>query len=178
MTSRLETRPEASEYAPSHAGYVALVPEGNIVAILEAQPAEVRGRLASLSPAAWDFRYGPGKWSIKEVLGHMIDSERVFAYRALSIARGERQSLPGFDENDYAAASDLSGVSPADLLDQLEFERRANALLFRSLSESAWASRGVANAQSVTPRGIAFVMAGHVRHHLEVLRTRYLAAQP
>lgn len=175
MTTFPERRPESTEFAPSHATYVALVPEGDVLKHLDAQVDECRELFGQLAGCP-DYRYGPGKWSVKEVLGHILDAERVFAYRALCAARGEHKALPGFDENEYAASSDLSGVSLEDLLDQFASLRRSNVLFLRSLPESAWGRHAVANGVPITPRGMAYVIAGHARHHCEILRARYLAA--
>lgn len=175
MMTSAERRPDSTEFAPSHAPYVSLVPEGDVLAYLQAQIDECRELLGRLARRA-DYRYGSGKWSVKEVLGHILDAERVFAYRALCAARGEHKALPGFDENEYAANSDLSGVPLEDLLEQFTSLRRSNILFFRSLPENAWGRRAVANGSPITPRGTAYVIAGHVRHHCEILRDRYLAA--
>lgn len=173
-----DQRPGPMEFAPTNAGEVALVPDGNVLEGLLLQLAETNELLSGLEAARAELRYAPGKWSVKEVLGHVLDAERIFAYRALCVARGERHPLPAFAENDYAANADLSGISLAELLEQFGHVRRGNVLFFRSLRDADWARRGTANGHTVTARGLAYVIDGHARHHVGILRTRYLLAEP
>ena len=169
----MKSRPAETEYHGSFKGYVARVPETDVVPVLESQVAEL-GRLAVGVPAAREtYRYGEGKWSIREVIGHLIDSERVFAYRALCISRGDQVSLPGFEENDYAAAAHSDDRTLADLIAEFIAVRKANMFLFRSLTDAEWERLGRANENPVSVRALAFIMAGHVRHHIAVLRDRY-----
>ena len=165
--------PAESEYAPFYAGYVAKVAaEGDVVATLERQ----RDELAALPAAAGEretHRYADGKWSVREVVGHLGDAERVFGYRLFCISRGEQQSLPGFDENTYAARSGAAGRPLAELVDELLTLRAGNLALVRRLDEEAWNQRGVANNHPITVRALAYVLAGHCRHHLDILRERY-----
>jgi uncharacterized damage-inducible protein DinB len=120
--------------------------------------------------------YAEGKWSMKEVLGHIIDTERIFAFRALCIARGESQALPGFDENEYVTNANFNHQSIDDLLLQLMYTRKSTLLLLRSLSEADLSKTGTANGKSVTANAIFWIIAGHLQHHLNVLTTRYLTS--
>lgn len=167
-------RPEPSEYTAAFGTYVGKVPENDPLPVLAAQPAELRALLAPVTADRETYRYAPGKWSVREVVGHIIDSERVFAFRALAFARGEAAPLPGFDENDYARNAGADERPLSELLDELEAIRRGNVLFLRALSDEAWSRVGTANGKPVTVRALAFVMAGHVRHHAGVLKERYL----
>lgn len=172
------TRPLANEYAQFYAAYVARVPEGDIVATLERQNGDRNQLLRSIAPGADTFRYGDGKWSVREVVGHLIDAERVFSYRALCIARGDTTPLPGFDENSYILASGYEAVPVTDLATQLDQLRLSNVAFFRALADEAWTRRGTANDNAVSVRAIAFMLAGHELHHLAILRERYLPHMP
>jgi hypothetical protein len=135
---------------------------------------EVSVLFSSLTPDQLNYRYAPGKWSLLELLRHMIDTERVMSYRALCIARGEKQALPGFDENLYARHA-AEAVGPfGDLLKEYQLIREANLLLFSSLNEEALSQIGNANGKDITARAILFVLAGHEQHHLQVIREKYL----
>ena len=174
MAQRVLARPGADEYAPYYAGYVDLVPDGDILAVLAEQIEETLDLLRWLSEDRAATRYEPGKWSIKEVCGHMIDAERIFAYRALRFARGDRQPLAGFEQEDYIRNSDFDSCSIKDLADEFEHVRRANISLFKSLDGEAWARRGTASDAEVSVRALAYIIAGHERHHMGVIRSRYL----
>lgn len=166
-------RPEASEYAPFYAGYIAKVPDGDVLAMLAAQGEETQIRLGSLSPERALFRYAPGKWSVKEVIGHLCDAERIMSYRALRVARGDETPLAGFDENAYVPTGGFDGRELAHLLAELAIVRSATLSLFRSLDAAAWVRRGVANNHPVSARALAYITLGHERHHLGVLAERY-----
>ena len=166
----LSMRPSPDEYAPYHAGYVALVAEGNILELLAGQIKATRGLLAA-APAG--FRPTPADWSIAEVVGHLADSERVFAYRALRFARGDATPLPGFDQDHFVAHAGFSQRPLADLLDEFAAVRQGTLILLRSLDEAAWQRQGVANDNAVSVRALAYVMAGHELHHVADLRNRY-----
>ncbi len=166
-------RPAATEYAPYQQVYIDLVPEEDIVSALEKQGRETAALLHMISDEKASFRYAPEKWSVKQVVGHFTDTERIFCYRALAIARGEAKSLPGFDEKAYAAASDADRRKIGDLAAEYEAVRQATVALFRGLSPEAWKRSGVANEKPVTVRAVAHVVLGHERHHLRVLRERY-----
>jgi DinB family protein len=166
-------RPDATEYAPFYAGYVALVPESDALSVLAAQPAELLALAAKVPAEREQHRYAPGKWSVREVFGHLTDGERVFGYRAFCISRGDQASLPGFDEQSYIAGASYDRVPLGDLAADFAALRRSNLAVMRRLQAADWARSGTANGTPVTVRALAFVMAGHVRHHLGVLRGRY-----
>jgi len=169
-------RPSETEFAPFYAGYVSLVPELDIMGVLEGQAAEVRSQTRVFIPAHEGFRYEPGKWSVREVLGHMTDAERVFGFRAFCFSRGDENPLPSFDQNDYVARSGFDRGRLADLVEEFTRIREVNLMALRRLDDEAWRRMGTASGKPVSVRALAFVMAGHVRHHLHVLSTRYAAA--
>jgi hypothetical protein len=168
-------RPGENEYAPYYAGYVQRVPEGDIFEILPHQIDTMRALLATLPAGQADFRPGPAEWSIKEVVGHINDAERVFAYRALRISRGDQTPLPGFEQDDYVRAANFGERSLPDLLDEFELLRRANLLAFNRLSNEVSQRQGTASGFGVSVRALLYIMAGHVEHHVESLRKDYLA---
>jgi hypothetical protein len=166
-------RPGTSEYAPFYETYVSKVPEAEVLPVLEAQGEQVR-RIAAAVPADRErHRYAPGKWSVREVFGHLIDSERLFGFRALCIARGDTTPLPGFDQETYMAGAGYDEVPLAELASELAAVRETNLLFLRRLSEAAWSRVGTANGTPVSARALGYVMAGHLRHHLAILRERY-----
>lgn len=174
MTPSTITRPTDSEYPPFYGGYIALVPEGDILATLATQNQETLALLRSVPEEKGAFRYAPEKWSIKEVVGHMADAERVFAHRALRFGRMDGTPLPGFDENDYVRNGSFGVYPVADLADEFESVRRSTLFLFKHMSEEASLRRGKANNAQISVRALAYVIAGHELHHVNVLRTRYL----
>ena len=173
MTTLLATPPDAGDYAPFYARYVASVPAGDVLDTLERQIDETLTLLGEFGESRGDHRYASGKWSVKEMAGHLADAERVFVYRAMCIARGETQSLPGFDENAYVASAGFGARSLASILGELTAVRRATLTFFRNLDDASLARRGTANGATVTPHAIAYILAGHERHHLSILRERY-----
>ena len=174
MSATAPIRPEKNEYASYYDKYVSLVPDADVVETLERQIEDTLALLRGVGEERAGHRYAPGKWSIKEVVGHLIDTERIFAYRALAIARGEQKPLPGMDQNEYMAGANFDARTLADLLDEFERVRRSNVLMLRGLSDEAWSRRGVASDNEVTVRAIAYIIAGHEAHHVQILRTRYL----
>lgn len=166
-------RPDPAEYAPYFARYTRNVTEDDVLAALEAQMRDTAAMLARIDDAKASYRYAPEKWSVKEVVGHFIDAERVFAYRALAVARGEQASLPSFDENDYVRNADFDARSIGELASEYAAARAATLAMFRGFSDEAWQRRGVANNNAVTTRALAHIALGHERHHLNVLREKY-----
>jgi uncharacterized damage-inducible protein DinB len=168
-------RPANDEYAPFYAGYIAKVPGDDALPALAAQERETAALLAGLSEEQAAFRYAPGKWSVKQVAAHLCDAERVFAYRALRIARGDATPLAGFDENAYAAQAGADARPLAEIASELGAVRAATLALFRGLEPATLTRRGTANNVPVSVRAAAWIIAGHERHHLGILRERYLA---
>ena len=167
-------RPRETDYASFYAGYVSLVPEEDVLAAIEQQSSATQRLLSSLDDARGAYRYQEGKWSVKQVIGHVIDAERVFGYRALCISRGETQPLPGFDEQEYMREANFDDWRIGDLAESYALTRRANIVQFRNLPKEAWDRRGIASNNPVTVRALAYIIVGHERHHLGVLRERYL----
>jgi len=167
-------RPSETEYAPEFAGYINQVNETEILPVLRSQMDDLDVLLEGVAAERETYRYAEGKWSIREIVGHLIDGERVFGFRAFCIARGEKQNLPGFDQEDYLLTAPYNNIELDDLLSELRLIRLGNIAMFRALDEEAWNRVGTANENQITVRAIAFGMAGHVRHHMNVLRERYL----
>ncbi len=166
-------RPGETEYASYYARYIGLVTEEDVVSALEQQAVEL-DRLARSVPRAQEgHRYAPDKWSVREVFGHLIDGERVFGHRAFCISRGEKAALPSFDENEYVARSGYGSVPLAELAAELLAVRRANLAVLRRLDAAAWTHLGTASGKPVSVRALAYVMVGHPRHHVAILRERY-----
>ena len=165
-------RPAETEFASFYAGYIAKVGDRGPLAFLNAQLAEFE-RIRSLPELKGDFRYAKGKWSVKEVLGHMADAERVFAYRLLRIARADKTPMAGFDENAWAEVAPHGKRTMAQVVDDLIAVRRATITLVESLDETAVGNIGVANNNPVTGRAICWIVPGHAQHHLGILAERY-----
>ncbi|HKT80803.1 MAG TPA: DinB family protein [Vicinamibacterales bacterium] len=171
-------RPEPGDYAPFYNSYVALVPELDIVSTLEAQVPIVR-RVAEAVPAEREsFAYAAGKWTVRQVFGHMCDAERVFGFRAFTFSRSVAQPQPGFDENVYVEQARYHDIALAELAEEFAAIRSLNLRVLKSLRGDRWNVRGVANNNPITIRGLAYVMAGHVRHHLAILHDRYALEKP
>lgn len=171
----LSSPPAADEHLPYYGKYIATVPAGDVLATLEAQVGETISLLGGLDEEKAAYRYAPGKWSVKQVIGHVADTERVFSYRALCAARGETAPLPSFEQDDYVANGNFDGRTLDSLVDELTAVRRATLALFRSMDDTALARRVVASGAPVTPRALAWIIAGHERHHRRLLREHYLA---
>jgi hypothetical protein len=165
--------PGADEYAAFYAGYVARVPAGDVRDQLERQGRATAAALRALTPAQLGARYAPGKWSVAEAIGHVLDGERIFAYRALRIGRGDETPLPGFDQDRYVPAGAFDGRSAADLAAEYTSVRAATLTLLRGLPAEAWRRRGTASGHPVSVRALAYMIAGHELHHLAVLREKY-----
>ncbi|MEX1182791.1 MAG: DinB family protein [Gemmatimonadota bacterium] len=169
-----DSRPAAGEFAGFYQKYVDLVPDGDIIAILATQLDDTSALLRELTDQQSLYAYAPGKWSVKQVVGHLTDSERIFACRALRFARGDQTPLPGFDEVPYAAAGEFDQRPLASLLAELSGGRRSTLALLAGLPADAWTRGGSANGQHVTVRALAWITAGHELHHREILASRYL----
>ena len=167
-------RPQQGEADPYFFRYIDKVPDGDIVDVLSRQVAESVAFLRAIPESKGGHTYGPDKWTIREVIGHMTDAERVMGYRALRFSRNDDTPIEGFDENLYAAnaASDLRSLG--DLIDEFEHLRRSSIGLVNGLTQEMMSRRGNANGKDVTVRALAFIIAGHETHHMEILKTRYL----
>src|SRR6185503_18935881 len=162
-------RPADHEYPEYFRKYVSLVPEDDVLGVLDSQVPLIGALPGRVGEAKETFAYAPGKWSAREMLGHVGDGERVFAYRALTFSRFDAVSLPGFDEVTWTPHGHFAGVPLRELADELVTLRRANLLMLRRLEEPQWQASGLGSNQPITVRALAFVMAGHVRHHLAIL---------
>jgi len=171
--ARIE-RPAPSEHAPYYARYIEQVPEGNVSDLLRLQVDDTVRLLRGLGDRDADYRYADGKWSIKEVVGHVADVERIFVYRALCFARGETAALPGFDENEYVARAKFSGRPLTEMAAEFRQVRAATVAFFGGLDAEELGRRGTANNHPISVRALAFIIAGHERHHVKILTERYL----
>lgn len=174
MSATAPAKPQTNEYAEYYGKYVSLVPEGDVVETLSAQLGETLALLRSIPEERAGHAYEPGKWTIKQVVGHVIDGERIFAYRALAIARGERENLPSMDQDEYMGHARFDERTLESLCEEFELVRRSNVLMMRGFDAEAWARRGVASDNEVTVLALAHIIAGHELHHVGVLRARYL----
>lgn len=171
-------RPEAGEFAEYYGKYIAKVPGTDVVGILESERLHMSQLFAGRSERDGNFRYAPGKWTIKEILGHVTDGERIFTYRALRIARGDETPLASFEQDDYVKNGGFAARKLADLVEEFDAVRGASISLFRSFDEAAWARRGVASQKPVTARALGFITAGHQIHHRMILEESYFPAIP
>src|SRR5579871_3609969 len=169
-------RPQPGEYAPYYERYISLVNTTDILGTLDAQRRQMMLLLSGRDEAEGDFRYAPGKWSAKEVLGHVCDTERIFAYRALRIARADQTPIEGFEQDDYIRNGPFGQLPLAEVIEDYIAVRRATLTLFRNLDEAAWSRRGIANKNEVTVRALAYTVAGHELHHRKILEEKYFAA--
>ncbi len=174
VPSAAATKPAKSEFLPYYERYIALVPDGDVISTLTTQMSETQALLHGLPASVATYRYAPEKWSVNEVIGHLIDSERIFAARALRFARNDPAPLPGFEQDDYVRNSTFDAYPLSELASELEIVRQSTIFLFRHIDEQAWTRRGVANNAEVSVRALAYIIAGHELHHREVLRSRYL----
>ena len=168
-------RPEPSEYSPYHEGYISLVAGDDIMTTLDAQRRKMMLLLCGVPEEDGDLRYAPGKWSVKEVLGHVCDTERIFAYRALRISRADRTPIEGFEQDDYVRNAPFAHRPLAELIEDYIAVRRATLTLFRNLDEAAWMRQGIANNNEISVRALAYITAGHELHHRRILEEKYFA---
>jgi hypothetical protein len=174
MPMREIARPLPDEYAPYFEYYLRHVaPDADVLGVLAGQATTLSGLVSALTPAQAEHRYAPGKWSVKQVLAHLADTERVFVFRALWFARGETAALPGMDENLWGETAGADARKVADLGAELDLLRRHSLALFAALPAEAWDRRGVASERVLSVRAVPWILAGHERHHLEILRERY-----
>jgi hypothetical protein len=170
-------RPQRDEYVDYYHRYIERVPDGDVLEILEAQRDGFVAMIEDIDPGRGDHRYAEGKWSIKEVIGHVVDSERVFGLRALAFARGDTTPLPSFEQDEYVAGGNFADRTLADLADEFFHLRTSLIVLFRSFGEREWMRRGTASGFEFTTRAVPYILAGHVIHHRAVLERRYLAEE-
>ena len=168
-------RPETNEFAPYYNTYVSLIEGDNVLPVLDAQTAELRAIFSQTPEEKGTYAYAEGKWTLKEMLSHIIDGERIFAYRVLRISRGDETPIEGFEQDDYIATSNANNRSFADLLDEFDLQRRSNLLLVNNLSDENASRMGTASGVAISARALTYIMAGHVTHHVGVLKERYLA---
>ncbi|MDB4778207.1 DinB family protein [bacterium] len=164
--------PQAGEYPPYFETYLALVDETDIFAVLESQIGELRGFLGDRPESMMDEVHEPYTWTIKQALGHVIDTERIFGYRACCIAANEEADLPGFDQDAYVANSSYSEVSAAELMDELDALRRGNLAMLKRMHPEYWDRSGRADGKAITVRTLAYLLVGHVRHHQRIFEQR------
>ncbi|MGH9972236.1 MAG: DinB family protein [Pyrinomonadaceae bacterium] len=174
MANESPGKPESTEYLPYYGRYISLVSEGDILTVLSKQAEETLALLGSIPESRADFRYAPDKWSIKELLGHVIDTERIFAYRALRFARNDQTPLPGYEQDDYVRNASFDGYPLAELAAEFQIVRESSLSLFKHLDKGAWVRQGKANDSDVSVRALAYIIAGHELHHRDILRSRYL----
>ena len=179
MTSATETtpgaiRPADDEYLPYYGRYIQRVPDGDVLSTLSQQIGETLALLRGLPESVASYRYAPDKWSVNEMVGHVIDSEKIFAYRALRFARADTTPLAGYEQDDYVRNSTFNSYPLAELAAEFEVVRKSTLNFFRHIDEEAWGRRGVANNAEVSVRALAYIIAGHELHHREILRPRYL----
>jgi len=168
-------RPEKIEYNEYYETYVSLVEDADIVKVLENQQFEMLEIFKEIAEEKSLYAYAEGKWTIKELLGHLSDGERIFAYRALRISRADTTPIEGFEQDGYIENSNFNAAKLSELIDEFLYIRKANVLFFQNLTGEAWERMGTASDSPVSVRAIAFIMAGHVRHHLRILKERYLS---
>lgn len=174
MPHAILSRPDATEYAPYYGKYISLIPAGDLIKIMQEQFERTLAMLQKISETQSLTRYAPGKWSIKEVVGHMVDTERIMSYRALRIGRGDTTPIPGFEQDDYVRGANFDGRPFTDIVDEFQKVRQATLTLFSSFDETALSRRGTASNLPVSARALTHIVAGHERHHMNVLQKEYL----
>jgi len=174
MASHRSNRPSPSEYNPFYAGYVNSVPDGDVVETLINQQKAVLEWVEKTSAADADYRYAPDKWSAKEVLGHMVDTEWIFTYRALRFARGDQSALPGMDQDQFMAGANFADRSLEDISAEFSGLRTASIRLLTSFSEELLSRTGTASDSPISVRALCWIIAGHCQHHLKILKERYV----
>lgn len=174
MSVHRRIRPAPDEHAPGYERYIARVPDGDVIEAMIGGMEVTAALLHDVSEETAGRAYAAGKWTLKEVLLHCADAERIFAYRALRLARGDSTELPGWDENAYAPESGANSRSVGSLLDEFESVRESTVTLFEGVPAEAWTRRGRANGVEVSVRALAWITAGHLLHHLGIIQEKYL----
>jgi uncharacterized damage-inducible protein DinB len=173
MPLTLIARPGSNEYAPYYDRYVSKVPNQDLLQLLREQIEETCALLANVPESAADAAYAAGKWTVKEVAGHIVDTERIMAYRLLRVARGDATPLPGFEQDDYVRGGGFQSRTLASLIDEFRLARASTLALLEGLDEGTLTRRGVADGKAVSARALAYIIAGHEKHHVGILRQRY-----
>ncbi len=166
-------RPRTGDNNPYYDRYISLIGDGDIIETLEEQRKTSEKSLNTFTEEQGNYSYANGKWTVKEVLGHVIDTERIMAYRALAFARNEDQSLPGFEQDDYVAESNFNKRSLVDMINEFRTVRESNIILFKSFDEEILDRRGTASESEVTVLALIYIIAGHEKHHMKILRKKY-----
>ena len=169
----MSNQPKPEEYSPFHHNYISKLGDRDIIAILSELKESSYNFLSTIPAAKADYAYAEGKWTIKEVIGHMIDAERTFAYRILAFSRGQKE-LPGFEEDEYVALSTFKSRTLTDLAEEFKMVREANMFLFRSLTPQQLLATGIANSNIISVRALLYITAGHEMHHINLIKERYL----
>jgi len=167
-------RPETNEFVPYYGGYISTIGDDDVIAVLDAQTEELRSIISSIPEEKGSYAYAAGKWTIKEVLSHIIDGERIFAYRILRISRGDKTPIEGFEQDDYIETSNANNRTFASLIDEFDFQRRANLLMLANISDEASQLMGNSSGNTISVRAVIYILAGHVRHHVNILKEKYL----
>jgi hypothetical protein len=176
MTTAPIGRPQPSEYAPYYDRYISLVQTDNILDVLDEQRRQFMLLMSGRSEDEGNFRYAPGKWTVKELIGHMNDTERIFSYRALRIARGDQTPIEGFEQDPYVENANFNARSLEEMVEDYIAVRRATVSLFRNFPANAWARTGTASNNPVNVHALAYMIAGHELHHRRILEERYFEA--
>jgi hypothetical protein len=166
-------KPKPEDYNAIYGRYINLIGDDDIIEVLEEQRKTLEEFLKTFTEKQGNYSYADGKWTVKEVLGHVIDTEKIMAYRALAFARGEKQSLPGFEQDDYVAESNFNNRSLDDLINEFLTARESNIILFKSFDEEIFNRRGIASESEVTVLALIYIIAGHEKHHMKILREKY-----
>jgi hypothetical protein len=167
-------RPQTNEFDPYYNTYISLIEGDDCLPVLETQTGELRSIFSQMPEEKGTFAYAPGKWTVKEMLSHLIDGERIFAYRILRISRGDETPIEGFEQDGYIENSNANNRPFAELLDEFDHQRRSNLLLLENLSGEGEKRMGTASEKTISVRALAYIMAGHVKHHVNILNARYL----
>ena len=173
----IQKRPSNNDFNKYYKKFIDLIEEDDIIGQLKYALSRNIQFFGEIDADKWNYRYAENKWSVKEVLQHLIDTERIMSYRALRVARNDQTEMPGFEQDDYVKNVNVDNRSEKDIIDEYFAVRKATIALFNGLEENAWERRGIASSSPVTPRALAFIIAGHELHHIDVIRKKYLVVQ-